>query len=321
MTRVTIAMSTYNGQEFLKEQLDSIVQQTILDNPEVSVTFLIRDDGSSDNTLAILNEYASKHSRLSWNIIPGKNIGWKKSFIALMEAVSSDLVFLCDQDDIWDLNKCQVMLDTMKSNPQIEVLMHRIEYYYTSDVGVKKILNDSYEKLGISKNDGKLEKVPQAAHFSHYPFLGCCFLFTDLIRQEFLKVQSHRDNSIAHDTGLFILGTARNSIYYLNRQFIKYRQHSSNATSVQKTPSIIQQAKNQKKTTKIFYENLMTVLTSIQELTSKSSVKEDARQMCLRIEKEYKALIHRRGLQFTKLKRGEFGFNKLMLIDILVALI
>ncbi|HEL1586919.1 TPA: glycosyltransferase [Streptococcus suis] len=321
MIRVTIAMSTYNGQEFLKEQLDSIVQQTILDNPEVSVTFLVRDDGSSDNTLAILNEYAGKHPRLLWNIISGKNIGWKKSFIALMEAVSSDFVFLCDQDDIWNLNKCQVMLDTMQSNPQIEVLMHRIEYYYTSDVGVKKILNDSYEKLGISKNDGEIEKVPQAAHFSHHPFLGCCFLFTDTIRQEFLKVQSHRDNSIAHDVGLFILGSARNSTYYLNRQLIKYRQHSSNATSVQKTPSIIQQAKNQKKTTKIFYENLMTVLTSIQELTSNSSIKTDARQMYLRIEKEYKALIHRRGLQFTKLKRGEFGFNKLMLIDILVALI
>ena len=199
--------------------------------------------------------------------------------------------------------------------------MHRVEYYYTSDIDVKRILNNSYEKLGISKNDGELEKVPEAAHFSHYPFLGCCFLISDKIKQVFLKVQAFKKNTIAHDTELFILGTARNSIYYLNKQLIKYRQHSSNVTNVPNSINIIQQIKNQKNSTIIFYKNLLIVLTSISELSHDANVQKDSELMFQRIELEYKALIHRRGLRFTKLKRGEYGFDKLMLIDILVALV
>ncbi|MDD6259333.1 MAG: glycosyltransferase [Erysipelotrichaceae bacterium] len=76
--RVLVLMSTYNGERYLKEQVDSI-----LDQNGVAITLLIRDDGSTDHTVDILNEYANNHDNI--HVIKGKNIGVKRSFFSLMQ--------------------------------------------------------------------------------------------------------------------------------------------------------------------------------------------------------------------------------------------
>lgn len=114
MKNVTIAMSTFNGHEFLREQLDSIVLQTIINRSDIVFSIVVRDDGSSDDTIDILKEYAIKYTRINWKIIEGENIGWKKSFISLLQLISSDYIFLCDQDDIWAKDKCQIMIEKME---------------------------------------------------------------------------------------------------------------------------------------------------------------------------------------------------------------
>ncbi|KXT79145.1 glycosyltransferase [Streptococcus sp. DD13] len=318
---VAIALSTYNGAQYIREQLESLVHQTILEEQHYQVKLVVRDDGSTDATLSILKEYQRTYPALQWTILEGENIGWKQSFNELLQATVADYIFLCDQDDIWDLDKCRIMLDQMQRQSEIEVLIHRVQYYYTSDVGVKKILNQSYEELGITKNDGSLEQVPPKAHFSYFPFLGCCFLITNPIREEYLSVIHHKENTIAHDTALFLIGATRNSLFYLNRQLIQYRQHSQNATSVSNRQNPFQLARKQKRTTLTFYENLMVILSSIASLSVNRQQAEDAQAMLDRIRKEYLALKHHRMLRFTRLKRGKFGWNKLMLIDMLVALV
>lgn len=91
---VQILLSTYNGERYLKEQLDSLLAQ---DYPNIHI--LIRDDGSTDNTLNILEPYLSEKVML----IRGSNIGVVRSYFALLEASSPRAAFIafCDQDDVW----------------------------------------------------------------------------------------------------------------------------------------------------------------------------------------------------------------------------
>ena len=98
MKIVCVLLSTYNGEKYLKEQLDSVLNQK-----DITLNFLVRDDGSTDSTIDILKQY-EKEGKIK--LIVGKNIGYKKSFYELAKlAPLSDYYAFCDQDDVWDDDK------------------------------------------------------------------------------------------------------------------------------------------------------------------------------------------------------------------------
>ena len=114
MYKVAVLMSTYNGEKYLREQIDSILAQEGVD-----VTLYIRDDGSSDSTIEIINEYLTKTNRIKFYI--GENIGVGNSFMQLVYDCPEDYDYYAfsDQDDIWLTEKMQVAVDSLKeySNP------------------------------------------------------------------------------------------------------------------------------------------------------------------------------------------------------------
>ena len=93
-------MSTYNGEKYLSQQIDSILNQK-----EIDVHLFIRDDGSYDNTWKLLEEYKQKYEKI--NIISAKNVGVGNSFMNLLYSVPNiyDYYAFSDQDDIWEPNK------------------------------------------------------------------------------------------------------------------------------------------------------------------------------------------------------------------------
>ena len=95
---VSIAMATYNGEKYLKEQLDSIYAQTYKD-----IEVIVCDDCSSDKTVEILDEYKEKYGLKYY--INEKNLGFKKNFEKAISLCSGDFIALADQDDIWIENK------------------------------------------------------------------------------------------------------------------------------------------------------------------------------------------------------------------------
>ena len=97
--RVQVLLSTYNGQKYLKELMDSVLNQ---DFPNLEI--LVRDDGSTDKTLHILEKYSGLKNV---QILQGKNIGVVRSFFALLEASPPDAEYIafCDQDDVWKEDK------------------------------------------------------------------------------------------------------------------------------------------------------------------------------------------------------------------------
>ena len=104
---VTVLMSTYNGERFLKEQLDSILQQQ-----DVDVRLCVRDDGSTDGTMDILLEYAD-----AIELTIGNNFGVGNSFMSMVYSANleSDYYAFSDQDDIWMPDKLISAVDELKN--------------------------------------------------------------------------------------------------------------------------------------------------------------------------------------------------------------
>ena len=109
-------MSTYNGKDYLREQIDSILAQNCKEQMGVSLKLFIRDDGSKDGTQKILDEYAEKYpDRISW--YQGENIGVIKSFFELMEKSDEKAEYYAfsDQDDYWHKEKLSAGIKQIKN--------------------------------------------------------------------------------------------------------------------------------------------------------------------------------------------------------------
>ena len=108
--KIAILMSTYNGEEYLSKQVESIKNQTNND-----WHLYIRDDGSTDSTFSILKEISDKDKRITFvNKDDVKNVGVIRSFMSLLESTDADFYMFSDQDDVWKENKIQRALSLMK---------------------------------------------------------------------------------------------------------------------------------------------------------------------------------------------------------------
>lgn len=109
---ITVLIATYNGEEFVRKQLDSIRNQTV----QVD-RVIILDDLSTDNTFKILQTYIEEYSLELWEVLQNEsNLGHYQTFINLTRLVDQGIVFFSDQDDIWDLNKVEIMLSQFEND-------------------------------------------------------------------------------------------------------------------------------------------------------------------------------------------------------------
>lgn len=208
---VLILMSTYNGEKFLVEQLDSILNQE-----KVTVHFLIRDDGSTDSTLQILEKYKKQHNNIE--IIKGDNIGWRKSFMCLVQYAEKhysnfNYFAFADQDDIWLPEKLH------RAITKLQTLSDGINMYCS---------NLFYYKNGI--NHGLIRKnhiIPTYKNCLVRNYAtGCTIVFN---KKTLLSVSKEIPSIIvAHDYWIYIISVLLGSVIIDNNSSILYRQHENN---------------------------------------------------------------------------------------------
>ena len=115
--KINVLLSTYNGELYIAEQLDSLLRQTVIDNMKI----IIRDDGSTDSTLKIIEEYKSKNSNIIF--YRGENLKPAKSFWHLLQNCDeADYFAFCDQDDVWDEDKLEVAINQLKEHDDVPAL-------------------------------------------------------------------------------------------------------------------------------------------------------------------------------------------------------
>lgn len=124
MYTVDILLPAYNGEQFLKEQIESVLSQSY---PEIRL--YIRDDGSTDGTGELLRAFAASDKRVTLVEEPAGNLGLIKSIECLLSHSESRYIMFCDQDDVWCPNKVMEMLNAMlkqelKSEPGVPIMVH-----------------------------------------------------------------------------------------------------------------------------------------------------------------------------------------------------
>lgn len=229
---VAICMATYNGEQFLREQLNSIIRQTYQ-----NFVLFIRDDNSTDNTVQIIKECIKKNSD---KIVFIENDGMvckssKKNFAAILKFVSSKYNFnyfmFSDQDDYWIKNKVDISIKAMKKHEQIQMKPYLL---HTDLCVVDKDLNtidDSffkYRSLNPLVNDLKHLLVQNN-------ITGCTMLWN----KDFNEIIDLTNDAVAmHDWWMAIVASLKGEIICLDKPTIKYRQHGNNVVGATKVNSI-----------------------------------------------------------------------------------
>lgn len=216
MALVHIVLATYNGEKFLRQQLDSLFQQTVQD-------FIIEvcDDGSQDGTLDIVKEYQEKDARIILHQNE-KNLGYVKNFIYGVKRSESPYIMLCDQDDIWNSDKIEVTLQKMqaleKENRKIPLLVYTDAMNYNSDTGEEMGRFHETSHLNTSKMD--------ASHlFMENKCIGC----TVMMNREVLSyLQEIPEEIRVHDWWFALICSHFGEIAYVDSPTLLYRQHSGN---------------------------------------------------------------------------------------------
>lgn len=213
MESVTVVMSSYNGEKYILEQIDSILGQK-----NCQVSLIVRDDGSTDNTVKILREYEDQGKL---KIIQGENLKPAKSFLeALRYTEETSYYAFSDQDDIWMEDKLSVAIEKLES------LNKSLPNLYCSNLTT---VNNDHNVL--------IERLLPEHIVSDYRELlvrsphifGCTCVFNFELRNFIVRRQTP-NKLIMHDLWLALIASAIGTLYYDKSSYILYRQHGDNHT-------------------------------------------------------------------------------------------
>ena len=210
--KVTVAMATYNGEKYIKEQIE-----TILNNLDDKDELVISDDGSSDMTIEIINKINDKRIKL----LEGPRKGLKKNFENAIKNTTGDVIFLSDQDDIWMENKVEKVLECFNNNNYILIQHDAVVVGENDKVIYESFAEHRKVKTGVIKN-----LIKNSYH-------GCCIAFRKELIKEILPIP---DNVYLHDEWIGIVAELNGKTYFLDEKLIKYRRHSENTSSFKHLP-------------------------------------------------------------------------------------
>lgn len=214
--KVQIIMSTYNGEKYISEQIESIFSQK-----ECNISLLIRDDGSTDSTVQVIKELSQKYNI---KLIQGENLKPAQSFLEALGNSDDNVDYYAfsDQDDVWKENKIITAINAIKE-------FDRPILYVSNLTAVdenKKILKDTILPSKIS-----LDYKDLLIRSSH--LFGCTMVFNKELR-DFVKIYTPK-KVIMHDLWLGLIAALKGKIVYDQNSYIYYRQHGNNHVGSQLT--------------------------------------------------------------------------------------
>lgn len=216
MEKIVVLLSTYNGEKYIEEQLDSILAQK-----NCQVDILIRDDGSTDGTLDIILSYCEKNSNIKLSSSSGNNLKSAKSFLQLIEdAGEYEYYAFADQDDIWFADKLARGIAKLKSNSNIALYCSNAELV-----------------------DAERKSLGRLAHRNGLPtdyksvLVGCGYMGCTMVMNRALvtalKTHPMKREPVMHDYYVSCVCVACGwTVFYDNTPTMYYRQHGSNTVGV-----------------------------------------------------------------------------------------
>ncbi|MCT3524538.1 glycosyltransferase family 2 protein [Latilactobacillus curvatus] len=231
--KIAILLSTYNGERFLEEQIESIIKQS-----NQQWTLYIRDDGSTDKTLDILGRYQAD-DRIQWiNENKPQNLRVIGSFLKLLESAEADYYMFCDQDDVWLSDKVQVTLNKMLTleaeNKQQPILVHTDLRIVDQDLKATSESMIKTQNLDPQPSFGRL--------LVQNSITGCTMMINQNLKDrcvglDFTKIRMH-------DWWFALVASAFGTIGYVPQATILYRQHGDNEVGAKNSLSELMSRKH-----------------------------------------------------------------------------
>ncbi|WP_254846382.1 glycosyltransferase family 2 protein [Pseudomonas koreensis] len=212
--KVAILMCTYNGQAYLKEQIDSLISQT-----HQNWTLYISDDGSTDGTLALLETYRELIDSQRIHLFSGPREGFAKNFMSLVrnENVEGDFFAFSDQDDIWHNDKLERGIRQLQSFPRNQPAL------YCSRT---RLINENRKVIGFSP---KFNRPPLFQNALIQSIAGANTMLLNGAARDLLNRTSPDIPVVAHDWLAYLLTTAcGGKVIYDSEPTLDYRQHGGN---------------------------------------------------------------------------------------------
>lgn len=219
---IDILLATYNGEKYLKEQIESILNQTYS-----NIRLIISDDCSTDKTKEIIKEYEEKDNRII-GYFHEKNLGYVKNFEFLLSKVENEIYMLSDQDDVWLPTKVEHTYKKLKET-DADLVFTDLE-----------VVNEKLETIYPSFNDFMLlsRKIKKYLHSYRLQYLyncvtGCTLMSKKKFIEMILPIPTQSKYAI-HDTWIACTVANNGKMEYLDEKTIKYRQHGNNQVGTDK---------------------------------------------------------------------------------------
>lgn len=237
---VSVALCTYNGEIFLEEQLESLILQTY---PNLEI--VVVDDCSTDKTMEILSSYGirSNNFRIYQN---QENVGYTKNFEKAISLCRGELIALCDQDDVWEVDKINILVQ----NIQDKILVYHDSQFITHrGHTINRKMSDVVNFY--------IGDQPEA-----FIFFNCISSHAVMFRKELIEFLFPFPEAGFHDAWIGYVACNLGPISLVNECLVKYRQHHQSATDILKL-----KGQNFRRSKKERFQNTLSFMERCKELT------------------------------------------------------
>ena len=221
LVKTQILLTTYNGEKYLPDLLESMDQQT---DPDFFL--LIQDDGSTDGTMKMLRDYAGRNPRVSFGRESGQHLGPAGNFLSLIRQADADAVMLCDQDDSMHPDKVRLLKEalaeeTARWGAETPLLVHS-DCFITNEAG--EITGDSF----FAHQGWDPDAVTLPPLLVQNNVTGCTLIMNRALTALIAEYGKARD-LFMHDWFIALTAAAFGRIRFVPRQLTYYRQHGDNS--------------------------------------------------------------------------------------------
>ena len=222
MTTISVALCTYNGERFLQQQLESLAGQTWLPDE-----LIICDDASTDRSVEIAQSFVAAAPFAVHLIHNKENLGYVKNFERAISHCSKDVIFLCDQDDVWLQSKLAEVIAVFEAESSVGLVLHNFCWIDERNNPYPGPI-DTYGPRGLATENlpEELRRNSVQIFMSPYPraWCGCMMAF----RRDFNRVILPIFPGKGHDDWILkVLGPITH-VRFLTNELVRYRMHASN---------------------------------------------------------------------------------------------